>query len=281
MKTLHFFILFLIVFISDCSAPTSPLGKEENNKASLKVFVLDGGYMIMHDLTYFTQDDSYNGQSKILENPVFIIEHPKGRLMWDVGLPDSIADRNTGALDTSETFYVRKKLINQLLDMNLTPDGINYLAVSHIHLDHIGNANYFKKSTWIVHERELESAITDQALNGYYDSLKTSKRITFKESYDVFGDKSVIIHAMPGHTPGHTCLQIELKNETIFLSGDLYHFHEQRQFKRVPKFNTDVQMTLQSMDKFEKLVKEKKARVIIQHERTHYAQLPIYPKYME
>lgn len=68
---------------------------------------------------------------------------------------------------------------------------------------------------------------------------------------------------MPGHRPGHLCLQLELKNETVFLPGDLYHFNEQREFRRVPKFNSDVQMTLKSMEKFEKLVNEKKAKVII------------------
>jgi hypothetical protein len=40
-------------------------------------------------------------------------------------------------------------------------------------------------------------------------------------------------------------------------------------------------MTLQSMEKFENLVNQKKAKVIIQHESTHYAQLPVYPNYLE
>lgn len=274
MKSHYLFILILVVSIYSCGVP--------NKKgANLKVYVLDGGYIILHDLSQFTQDESYKGQKKIIDNPVFIIEHNKGRLIWDVGLPDSLADRNLGEIDSSESFYVREKLINQINALNLTPDSIDYLAVSHTHLDHIGNANYFKNSTWIVDERELGWAMRDGASTRNYDSLRTSKKITFKDSYDVFGDKSVLIHSMPGHTPGHMCLQIELKKETIFLTGDLYHFNEQRQFKRVPKFNTDVQMTLKSMENFEKLVHQKKAKVIIQHERTQYARLPVYPNYME
>ncbi|MES2797744.1 MAG: N-acyl homoserine lactonase family protein [Bacteroidota bacterium] len=281
MKTHYLFTLILAISIYSCANHKSQHGKSDKRGAHLKVYVLDGGYMIMQDLSEFTQDNSYDGQKKIIDNPVFIIEHNKGRLIWDVGLADSLADRNPEKTDINEEFYVREKLINQIKAMNLTPDSIDYLAVSHTHLDHIGNANYFKNSTWVVDERELESAMRDGASTSNYDSLRTSKKITFKGSYDIFGDQSVIIHSMPGHTPGHMGLQIELKNETVFLSGDLYHFNEQRQFKRVPKFNTDVQMTLKSMEKFEKLVKQKKAKVIIQHEHTQYAQLPVYPNYLE
>ena len=284
MKRIYLFILILVVSIYSCGSPESQPERSDKKGANLKVFVLDGGFMALNNLDQFTLDESYNRQRKMIDNPVFIIEHSKGRLIWDVGLPDSLADRNTGEIDTttvSTLFYVRKKLINQINAMNLTPDSIDYLAVSHTHLDHIGNANYFKNSTWIVDERELEYAMRAGASTSYYDSLRTSMKITFNGSYDVFGDKSVIIHSMPGHTPGHMCLQIELKNETVFLTGDLYHFKEQRQFKRMPKFNTDVQMTLKSMDKFEKLVNQKKARVIIQHERTQYAQLPVYPNFLE
>ncbi|HCR31245.1 MAG TPA: hypothetical protein DIV79_14645 [Opitutae bacterium] len=40
---------------------------------------------------------------------------------------------------------------------------------------------------------------------------------------------------MPGHTPGHTTLQLKLENAgPILLSGDLYHLKEARQLRTVP-----------------------------------------------
>ncbi|MGC3947605.1 MAG: N-acyl homoserine lactonase family protein [Chryseolinea sp.] len=281
MKTPLLLTLVLTVFVCSCRR-AEPMAKSNTRDASLTVYVLDGGHMIMQDLSNFTQDKSYDGQKKRIKNPVFIIEHNNKRLIWDVGLDDSLADRNIAEIDTTvEEFYVTEKLIDQIRAMNLTPDSIDYLAVSHTHLDHIGNANYFKNSTWIVDERELEYATKEGAETSNYDSLKNSPKITFKGSYDVFGDQSVIVHSMPGHTPGHMCLQIELKNETLMLTGDLYHFNEQREFRRVPKFNSDVALTLQSMEQFEKMANEKNARVIIQHESKQYAQLPKYPDYLE
>ena len=86
---------------------------------------------------------------------------------------------------------------------------------------------------------------------------------------------------MPGHTPGHTVLQLELKDETVLLSGDLYHFNAQRRYRRIPRFNTNVDSTLASFDKFEELVSRLEARVIIQHEPDDYAALPKFPEVWE
>jgi len=87
---------------------------------------------------------------------------------------------------------------------------------------------------------------------------------------------------MPGHTPGHTTLQLKLNNTgPILLSGDLYHFEEARLLKTVPKFNTDVARTLDSMDRFEVIAKSIDARVVIQHSLNHFRELPPFPEYLD
>ena len=48
--------------------------------------------------------------------------------------------------------------------------------------------------------------------------------------YDVFGDGTVVIKYMPGHTIGNQVLYVEVSNseKPILLTGDLYHFEENR-----------------------------------------------------
>ena len=93
------------------------------------------------------------------------------------------------------------------------------------------------------------------------------ERKTFRGDYDVFGDGSVVIFETPGHTPGHTSLQLMMPEAgPVLLAGDLYHRSESRELKRVPRFNYDEAMTLASMDAFEARAKELGATVIIQHE---------------
>lgn len=278
-------ILGSIFLLSICYYSCKSTATKSSN---LKVYVLDGGSLILNNsLDWFTYGDEYNDYpSKTLANSIFLIEHPNGRLIWDVGLDDKLADRNPEDIDSSAKMVslVQTKLIDQLKTMNLTPDSIDYLITSHTHFDHVGNANYFINSTWVIDKREYEWAMSHEQRpsSSYYDSLRNSQTIQFEKKYDVFNDGKVVIYSTPGHTPGHMSLYIKLeKNQSILLSGDLYHFNEQREYKRIPPFNTDSLQTLDSMEKFEKLATKLNARVIIPHEMTSYLDLPKYPEYLE
>ncbi|MCF6351290.1 MAG: hypothetical protein L3J23_09745 [Flavobacteriaceae bacterium] len=79
---------------------------------------------------------------------------------------------------------------------------------------------------------------------------------------------------MPGHTIGHQALYLNIGLEKpILLTGDLYHFEENRTTKGVPIFNYNVEQTLKSMLSFEKFAKEKGAEVIIQHSPKDFKKL--------
>jgi hypothetical protein len=72
-------------------------------------------------------------------------------------------------------------------------------------------------------------------------------------------------------------LLVKLASGNVLLTGDLYHFHEQVLIKGVPPFNTDRADTLASMDRFDRIAKNLKAKVIIQHEPADVAKLPRFP----
>ena len=63
------------------------------------------------------------------------------------------------------------------------------------------------------------------------------------------------------------------RSSEFLLSGDLYHFEENRTSKGVPSFNYDVKQTIESMNKFEAFAKEKNAEVIIQHSSKSFQRL--------
>ena len=96
-----------------------------------------------------------------------------------------------------------------------------------------------------------------------------------KGDHDVFGDGTVVIKYMPGHTIGHQVLYVEVAGvkKPVLLTGDLYHFKENRINKGVPSFNYNVEQTIESMNKFEAFAKEKNAEVIIQHSTEDFKRL--------
>ncbi|MGQ0530125.1 MAG: hypothetical protein ACT4PG_09975 [Panacagrimonas sp.] len=91
-----------------------------------------------------------------------------------------------------------------------------------------------------------------------------------------------MILTAPGHTPGHQVLQIRLaKAGPVVLSGDLYHTHENRTKRNVPTFNTSRAETLASFDRVEKIVKNRKARFVVQHVQADLDALPKFPAYLD
>ena len=97
-----------------------------------------------------------------------------------------------------------------------------------------------------------------------YQALRDSNTVLIEGDHDVFGDGTVIMKSAPGHTPGHQVLFIDLaETGPIVLSGDLYHFPESRELRRVPLFNFDEAQTLASMDAVEGFLQESGAELWI------------------
>lgn len=206
--------------------------------------------------------------------------------MWDTGLGDQVPrETNTGS-NTGVRMRVDKPLGRQLAAIGLEPAQITYLAFSHLHLDHTGNANAFASATWILNRTELAWATTDPApfavVPASFSAYRRAKVKMIDGDYDVFGDGSVRILKAPGHTPGHEVLMLRLKNAgVVILAGDLYHMRTDRQFRRVPLFNTSRADTLASYDRIERIVRNTNAKLIIQHDPDDFGSLPKFPRYLD
>ena len=116
-----------------------------------------------------------------------------------------------------------------------------------------------------------------------YNELKDSKTILLTtDEYDVFGDGKVIIKSAPGHTPGHQVLIVKLAHTgNVMLSGDLYHYPEERKLNRVPSFEYNAQETLASRAMIETYLKKTNTQLWIEHDFVANAKLKKAPKYYD
>jgi glyoxylase-like metal-dependent hydrolase (beta-lactamase superfamily II) len=269
-------ILFLFLAISIVSCKKSEKKVDEVSKPAIKLHQLVGGSIFVKKLEVFSQDTTYTGQTKQFTDAYYVISHPKGNLMWDAGLPEGLV-RKTPFDEPSGVFAIKRpdSLVNQLKSIGFKIDDFKYFAMSHSHFDHTGHANYMKNATWLVQENEYNSVAGDSAKvkDPSVSELKNLKKLN--GDYDVFGDGTVVIKYTPGHTVGHQALYIEVSDveKPILLTGDLYHFKENRISKGVPSFNYDVKQTLESMDAFEAFAKEKNAAIIFQHSPEDFKKL--------
>ena len=265
-------LLFLLLAIAFVSCKNSE--KKEPVKPEVKLYALVGGEILVKKLEAFSQDTTYTGQTKQFTDAYYVISHPKGNLMWDAGLPEQLVIPEPFH-EPSGTFAVRRpdSLVNQLASIGFKIEDFNYFAMSHSHFDHTGHANHMKDATWLVQETEYNAVRGDSTkIDPAVKDLHKIQKL--KGDHDVFGDGTVVIKSMPGHTVGHQVLYIDLGLEQpVLLTGDLYHFQENRDSRGVPSFNYDVKQTLESMDKFEAFAKEKNANVFIQHSPADLARI--------
>ncbi len=261
---------------------------EADSAPEIRMYVLDGGTVGVNKLELFAQDEAYKDQTAEFADAYYIIEHPKGTLMWDAGLPESLVAMDEPFTDPSGAFTVSRpdSLHTQLEKIGLSVDDIEYLALSHTHFDHIGHAENVPDATWLVQEAEYDFVTSigmQQNQPDVYNAVNDLQHIEkIKGDYDVFGDGTVVIKFMPGHTPGHCALFVNLpEHGPLLLSGDLYHLQLSRQNKRVPIFNFDVKQTLESMDLFEAFADSVGAKVYLQHSKEDFNALPKAPDYLK
>jgi N-acyl homoserine lactone hydrolase len=277
-------LLLLLSFV--LIEPVSAAKVAVDSMPDVKLYTLNCGAINVHNGSDFSDTEFYSSKPLHLADPCFLIKHPKGWLLWDLGLGDQYVGHPVENTRYGVTLTVSVSLISQLKQLGLTPKDIRYIALSHTHFDHTGNARLFPHATWLMQRKEYE-AIQEKLLPPATDSqivpfLRSVHKILLNGDYDVFSDNSVVILRTYGHTAGHQSLQIRLKNSgIIILSGDLYHTRRAYHYKQVPAFNESRADTLASMSRVDGILQNTEARFIIQHDEQDFAALPTFPKYLD
>jgi N-acyl homoserine lactone hydrolase len=257
---------------------------------STRLYIFDCGLLTMSAPATFGFTKEEIGEKQPFAVPCYLVVHPKGTLMWDVGvIPDSKVDGTTQGIST-----VTRTLKSQMAEIGYTAADIKYFALSHLHSDHTANANDFAGSTWLVHQNERDAMFAPPPAGGRggrggpmqtatYDKLKDSKTtILTEKDYDVFGDGTVVIQYAPGHTPGHQVLFLRLKESgPILIAGDLYHLPQEINMHRFPTFEFDKEQSAASREKVQAFLQKTGARLWIEHDLATFATLKKSPAFYE
>lgn len=255
-------------------------------EAGLRLYALDCGTLKLEDMALFEDTDAYADVAGEMAVPCFLVRHPQGDLIWDTGLGDRLAQRGAVAIAPGITARVPVTLRSQLKQLELVPADIEFVAFSHLHVDHTGNASLFADSTFLVSRVGRDWALGEPTPFGVdpasLEVLGNAEQPPLDLDFDVFGDGSVRILRAPGHTPGHSVLMLQLPAAgTVILSGDLYHTRDNFRRRRLPIINTSRADTLASFERIDRLIERHGARLVIQHAPEDFAALPEFPAYLD
>jgi N-acyl homoserine lactone hydrolase len=235
--------------------------------------------------SFFSDTYAFGADLIQLVDSCYLIRHGDDYLLWEAG--------------TRLGEPARYKPLTRIFDeAGLPMNRIKYLGISHFHSDHIAQAGALPRATLLIGKADWEvlSAPRPPADRGNDQQGFENWRAPFNPwvaggshvkaltgDEDVFGDGTVMMLAMPGHTPGHYVLLVRLERAGAFLlSGDLAHFHENYQDNGVPPtWGFDRADSLASLDRFKRIAANLRATVIIQHDARDIAKLPAFPEAAE
>ena len=203
----------------------------------------------------------------------YLIKHGDDYLLWD-----------TGHAMTAPNVAPKVSLVDLLAKLDLKPDQIKYVGISHYHADHTGQVDSFPKATLLIGKGDWDAITSPKPAEGvnvkpFENWIKGDNKVEpVPIDKDVFGDGSVIMLRTPGHTPGHHSLLVKLpQTGNVIITGDAVHFHENYDTDGVPSFNFDRAQTVASIERIKKIAAALKATIIIQHDARDVEKLPAFP----
>ena len=228
-------------------------------------------------LASFDDTGGHDGVARALTSSCYLIRHDEELLVWDTGIDPAKSGDPDGGITLDRT------LVEQLAELGIAPADVDYVGISHYHYDHVGQARAFPQATLLIGTADWAvirdgSPWVDRALFiPWLDDNGTVREIG--GDLDLFGDGTVRLLSMPGHTGGHHALLVRLpETGPVMLSGDLAHFTANYENEGVPAFNDDRADSLASFDRFKRMADHYAATVIIQHEPDDIDKLPLFPQ---
>jgi len=227
-----------------------------------RLYVMDCGHNAATDQSRWSPGVNVGKPIELSDN-CYLIRHGGEWLLWDTGYPDAVAEKPTTTPVGTATR--QKTLAAQLAEIGVKPADIRFVAVSHTHGDHVGNVDMFPESTLLIQKAEVDWAFAPDKRPPFKAERPMRK---LDGDLDVFGDGSVTILATPGHTPGHQSLLVQLpKTGWVILSGDLAHFKDNWDNRRVASMNTSAEQTQASLKRVAELLAAKNAQLWINHDK--------------
>lgn len=174
----------------------------------------------------------------LISHSSVLVRHPSATFLYDTGLCTDIHSYliNQSLLfrKTLANFTLEQPLSDHLKRLSIEPSHLNFALLSHLHWDHVSGIPDIPTVPLRINHIEYTAAHQGllQANSGLVRHLMKDNAIKlfdctgpayagFPSSHDLFGDGSIVLVPLPGHTPGHTGMFINRSNgPRLLLVGD-------------------------------------------------------------
>lgn len=237
-------IMLLIINICGCSAiniSNYPAGtkfvqdkrlKNHESLPNVSLSVINTGEFNQLEAFLLSSGSLFKKVSGSL--PCVLIKHSQGTILFDAGLGKNVENDFNEAMPfgTGFTFpYRLKETTRSQMQKSgiIHPDAIKTIIMSHLHWDHASGIEDFPKAEVWTTSTEYNYAIRtigkgfsssmfdNDKIKWRFIRLQNSPYENFDKSLDVYGDGSIVLVPMPGHTPGQVGMFVNMKSGRRFL----------------------------------------------------------------
>ncbi len=172
----------------------------------------------------------------------WVIEHPEGLIVIDTGELAAASEIASYMADdpANRWFYERnlalfvtpaEELAAQLRGLNLDPEQVRTVVMTHLHGDHAGGLGFFPNATFLVARAEYEGqlrqpfgAVASLWPAGWSPQLVDYEGPAvgpFAASQALTRAGDVVLVPTPGHSYGHQSVVLTDRDRSYFFAGDL------------------------------------------------------------
>jgi glyoxylase-like metal-dependent hydrolase (beta-lactamase superfamily II) len=216
--------------------------------------------------------------------PSVLIEHPRGRALFDTGLHADLAHDTSRLRTSAQMFEVEMgdddDVASRLEEREVDPGRIDYIINSHLHFDHCGGNALVPNAAMIVQSPEWDATkiqkLIDRDVYNPADFDLGHEVITIEGEHDVFGDGSVRCMPTYGHTAGHQSLVVRNDDGEFIFCGDTCYFASTLEQNILPSFGYDLEAQARSLEWLRQRRAEG-AHIVFGHDETQWTRLTADP----
>ena len=223
----------------------------------------------------------------------YLVEHPKGLILVDTGVgrafsPNGVYDAAAvrSLLGAPFAAYLRpsvgadQSIGEQLAARGLRPEDLDLVLLTHLDADHVGGLHelrgakrflvpedeYFWSCRTVYRLRQPQGLWIDMPLERFW--YRGSSLGTNRWAYDLFGDESVMLINLPGHTDGLCAVLIRNGKRFVLLASDAALCRENIETLSPPGFCFDVKLTGKALGYLRALRAEEGCEaILLSHDR--------------
>lgn len=254
-----------------------------NDTVVERVYIFNGG-LFDYDKGHMTYGLNL-GQHMTIFTPFMLIITKNEKILLDTGWSSGIVPV-LEAMGLNPQIGPEHDVAACLKEAGLSPDDIDYIIMSHVHIDHDGGLRHFKGKRILVQRDEISYAGNPHPFAAI-PYTRLDWEFTDYEWEALDGDtilsNGLAVILLNGHTPGTQGLLVNLpKRGPVLFTSDCCYLEENIEGDLIPGSVWSTMAAWHSLKKAKSLAGILGAALVPGHDPNYYGvEVPIFPEYLE